>query len=110
MTRVLPAPRERVFDSLTDAGALAEWWGPARFSIPWIDFAPRVGATYRIRMQPREGDAFDLTGTFREVEAPSRLAFSCHCEPPAPDDQDTVAQISLHTTDDSTEINLSQGP
>jgi uncharacterized protein YndB with AHSA1/START domain len=110
LTRVLPASREGVFDSFANAALLAKWWGPEGFTIPRIEFTPRVGATYRIEMQPPEGDAFSLTGTFREVEVPSRLAFSFQWEPPDPDDQDTVAQVSFHVTDDSTEVHLSQGP
>lgn len=110
MTRVLPACRDRVFDSFADAALLAKWWGPKGFRISRIDFAPRVGGTYRIEMQPPEGDAFHLTGIFREVEVPSRLTFSFQWEPPDPDDQDTAAQLSFHVTGDSTEVHLSQGP
>jgi glutathione S-transferase len=57
MTQVLPASRQRVFDLFTDAALLAQWRGPKGFGIPTIDFTPRVGAAYRIEMQPVEGDA-----------------------------------------------------
>lgn len=61
-------------------------------------------------MKPPDGVAFHLTGTFLQVDAPSRLAFSFEWEPPDPDDQTTVAQLSFHAVDDSTEVHLSQGP
>ena len=64
LTRLFPAPRARVFEFLADAALLAEWWGPRGFSIPSIDFVPRVGGSYRIEMQPPGGYAFALTGTF----------------------------------------------
>ena len=108
MTRVISRPRDRVFECFTDAALLARWWGPADFSIPSIEFAPRVGATYRIEMQPPAGDAFALTGTFREFDAPSRLAFSFLWRPPHPDDVETVAQLSFEVIDESTEVRLSQ--
>jgi uncharacterized protein YndB with AHSA1/START domain len=110
MTRTLRAPPERVYQFFADASLLAKWWGPRGFSIPSIDFAPRVGATYRIEMQPPEGEAFHLSGKFREVDPPSRLAFSFEWEPPDPDDQETVAQLSFQPVDDSTEIVFVQAP
>jgi uncharacterized protein YndB with AHSA1/START domain len=110
LTRLFPAPRARVFEFFAGAALLAEWWGPRGFSIPSIDFVPRVGGTYRIEMQPPEGDAFALTGTFREVDIPSRLAFTFEWEPGDPDDEETVAQLALEVTDDSTSVQLRQGP
>lgn len=108
--RVLPVRRERLFEFFADAALLARWWGPVGFSIPSIDFAPRVGATYRIEMQPPEGDAFQLIGTFHEVDAPSRLTFSFQWRPPDPDDVETVAQLSFDDIDGATGVQLTQGP
>ena len=110
LARVFPAPRERVFEFFADAALLARWWGPTGFSIPTIDFVPRAGGTYRIEMQPPDGDAFALTGTFREVDMPSRLAFTFEWEPADPDDQETVAQLAFEVTDGSTGFRLRQGP
>ena len=109
LTRVVPAPRDLVFELFTDADQLARWWGPRGFTIPTIDFEPRAGATYRIGMQPPEGDVFHLTGTFHEVDPPARLAFSFVWDPPDPDDVETVAQLSFQDSDGSTEILLAQG-
>ena len=81
LTRLFTAPRARVFEFFAEAALLAKWWGPRGFSIPSIDFVPRVGGTYRIEMKPPEGDAFALMGTFREVDIPSRLAFTFEWEP-----------------------------
>ena len=70
MTRVLPAPRERVYDAFTTPDLFAEWWGPRGFTAPRVNLDPRPGGRYRILMQPPEGEAFHLTGEFREVEPP----------------------------------------
>jgi uncharacterized protein YndB with AHSA1/START domain len=110
LTPVFRAPRARVFELFVDPAALARWWGPRGFSIPTIDFAPRVGATYRIEMQPPAGESFQLTGTFRVVERPSRLAFSFEWEPADPDDVETVARLSFEAIDETTEVRLTQGP
>jgi uncharacterized protein YndB with AHSA1/START domain len=110
MTRVLPVSPSRAFEFFADPGLLARWWGPRGFSIPSIDFTPRVGASYAIEMQPPGGEPFHLTGTFREVDAPSRLAFSFEWKPPDPDDQETLAQLSFQRVVDSTQIGVAQGP
>jgi uncharacterized protein YndB with AHSA1/START domain len=98
-----------MYELFVDPVRLARWWGPRGFSVPSIDFAPRVGATYRIEMQPPEGDAFDLTGRFRDVDAPSRLAFSFNWEPADQDDLETLAELSFRALGNSTEVVLTQG-
>jgi uncharacterized protein YndB with AHSA1/START domain len=95
LKRVLHAPRSRVFRALTEPNELAKWWGPHGFTSPSIEFDLRVGGSYRIAMQPPEGDLFYLQGEFREVDPPSRLAYTFRWEDPTPDDQETVVTLSL---------------
>jgi uncharacterized protein YndB with AHSA1/START domain len=109
MTRVLPATRTDTYRALTDPEELTKWWGPRGFTIPSVDFDPSVGATYRIAMQPPEGDLFQLSGEFREVDPPARLAFTFRWEPPDPDDRETVATLSLEERGSETEVLLVQG-
>lgn len=108
--RTFPVRRPRLYECFADAALLAKWWGPRGFTIPSIEFTPSAGAGYRIEMQPQGGEAFELRGTFRTVEAPSRLAFSFEWVPPDPDDQETLAELSFEEVDDSTELRLRQGP
>jgi uncharacterized protein YndB with AHSA1/START domain len=110
ITRVLPAPPAIVFAAFSDARQLARWWGPKGFTAPNLDFDPRVGATYRIEMQPPDGERFYLTGQVREVDPPSRLAFSFVWEEPDPDDVETEVTLSFRSRDQSTEVALEQGP
>jgi uncharacterized protein YndB with AHSA1/START domain len=60
-------------------------------------------------MQPPEGDRFHLNGEFREVDAPTRLAFTFAWEPPNPDDVETLVDLSFRDLGDSTEVAFSQG-
>lgn len=108
--RTLPAARPIVFDAFADASELARWWGPEGFSVPWLEFNPRVGASYRIEMQPPQGDSFHLTGEFQAVDPPSRLAFTFAWEPPDPDDVETLADLSFRDLGGVTEIAFRQGP
>jgi len=98
-----------VFELFTESRELARWWGPEGFSTPSLDFEPRVGKGYRIEMKPPEGDAFHLTGEFREVDPPARLAFTFRWEPPDSDDVETVVELSFRELDGSTEVELIQG-
>jgi uncharacterized protein YndB with AHSA1/START domain len=98
-----------VFQALAESDQLAQWWGPAGFSSPSVDFDPRAGASYRIKMQPPEGEAFHLRGEFREVEPPRRLAFTFIWEEPDPDDQETLVTLTLEDLGGSTRLIVDQG-
>jgi uncharacterized protein YndB with AHSA1/START domain len=109
LTRILPAPRQAVYRALSDPGELAKWWGPRGFTAPSVEFTPRVGGSYRIAMQPPEGQLFYLTGEFREVDPPARLVYTFWWEDPTPDDRETVVTLSLREVADVTELDLAQG-
>jgi uncharacterized protein YndB with AHSA1/START domain len=109
LQRVLPGPPATVFAAFSDPTELAKWWGPSGFTVPSLEFEPRVGASYRIEMQPPEGERFYLTGEFREVDPPARLAYSFLWEEPDPDDVATEVDLRLRDLGGSTEVALTQG-
>jgi uncharacterized protein YndB with AHSA1/START domain len=109
LKRVLQAPAFTVFRACTVPEELAKWWGPRGFTTPAIEIDLRVGGRYRFGMQPPEGDLFHLTGEFREVDPPSRLAYTFMWEPPDPDDRETVVTLSFRDVDGSTEVDFTQG-
>jgi uncharacterized protein YndB with AHSA1/START domain len=110
ISRVVPAPASAVVRAFFVESELAKWWGPAGFTVPALDFDPRVGHSYRIEMQPPEGDSFHLTGEFREVDPPRRLAYTFVWEPPDPDDVETLVELSFRDRGESTEVVVAQGP
>ncbi len=110
LKRNLPAPPMVVFAAFSDPNELAKWWGPKGFTIPSLSFQARVGEGYRIEMQPPEGDAFHLTGEFREVQPPTRLAFTFVWEPPDADDAETLVDLSFRDLGESTKVVFTQGP
>jgi uncharacterized protein YndB with AHSA1/START domain len=109
LERTMPAPRAVVYRALTDPEELAKWWGPRGFTAPSVEFDPRVGGSYRIAMQPPDGDLFHLSGEFREVDPPARLAYTFRWDPPDPDDRETLATLSLRDRGERTELLLTQG-
>ena len=108
--RTLAAVPSVAFGAFSDSSELANWWGPQGFTPPSLDFHPLVGDSYRIEMQPPEGDSFYLTGEFREVDPPVRLAYTFRWEDPDPDDIETLVTLSFRDLGESTEVALTQGP
>ena len=109
MERFLPAPPASVFTAFTDPDKMRRWWGPEGFTIADLRFQAQVDEDYRIEMQPPGGDAFYLTGEFREVDAPIRLAYTFVWEPPDPDDVETLVVLSFADLGVSTGVALTQG-
>jgi uncharacterized protein YndB with AHSA1/START domain len=108
MKRVIHAPRPLVFNALTAPDELAKWWGPSGFTAPSVEVDLRVGGSYRIAMQPPDGDLFYLSGEFRELDPPARLAYTFRWEDPDPDDRETLVTLSLGDRGQSTELVLTQ--
>jgi uncharacterized protein YndB with AHSA1/START domain len=106
---VVDAPAPVVFTAFTEPDELSRWWGPKGFTVPSLDYRARVGETYRIEMQPPDGEAFWLTGEFREVDPPVRLAYTFVWEDPDPDDVRTLVNLSFRDLEGSTGVALTQG-
>ncbi|MBV9896299.1 MAG: SRPBCC family protein [Chloroflexi bacterium] len=81
MTRVFDAPRELVYQVCTEAQHMAEWWGPAKLSLPVCEMDVRPGGTYRFVQRDDDGTEYPFRGEFREVVAPSRLVMTQIFEP-----------------------------
>jgi uncharacterized protein YndB with AHSA1/START domain len=109
LTRTLPAEPETIWRAMTDPEQLAEWWGPEGFTTPRVDFDPEVGGSYRIAMQPPDGELFHVHGEFREVDPPARLSYTFVWDPPDPDDRETLVTLSLEGRGERTEVSCTQG-
>ena len=98
-----------MFKACTGPAELSRWWGPKGFTAPSVEIDLRVGGRYRIVMQPPQGDAFRLSGEFREVIPPSRLAYTFRWEPPDPDDVETLVVLVLNGLGMRTELEVTHG-
>jgi uncharacterized protein YndB with AHSA1/START domain len=88
ITRVIDAPRERVFQAWTEPGQLVQWWGPRGMTTPVCEMDLRPGGIFRTVMRAPDGTEYPNTGVFLEVRAPEQLVFSDAYEPgwkPAPE-------------------------
>lgn len=108
MRRVLPAPRPLVFRAMTEPTLLARWWGPRGFTSPSLEIDLRVGGSYRIAMQPPDGELFYLSGEFTQVDPPALLAYTFRWEDPDADDRETEVTLRLEDLGEFTEVAFTQ--
>ena len=76
ITRVLDAPRERVFEAWTRPEHLTKWFGPRDFSAPDVSVDLRPGGTWRVCIRSPEGRDYWMHGVYREIVPPERLVFT----------------------------------
>jgi uncharacterized protein YndB with AHSA1/START domain len=75
VTRSFRAPRTLVYRAYTEPDLVRRWMlGPPGWSMPVCEMDVRVGGRYRWRWRNDEnGTEFGFSGTFREVQPPSKL-------------------------------------
>jgi uncharacterized protein YndB with AHSA1/START domain len=76
IVRNIKAPRPRVYAAWTDVKLSSAWWMPKECSLVSCDMDVREGGEWRRRMRVPDGTVIDKWGTYREVAAPERLAFT----------------------------------
>jgi uncharacterized protein YndB with AHSA1/START domain len=103
LRRIIPVPRERVFQAWLDPASLAQWMRPGGATDATAEVDPKVGGRFRIVMI--EGPKrFEHTGEYRVIEPPERLEFTWISQ--ATDHQPTVVTIDFLERSGGTELVL----
>ena len=107
LTRVLDAPRERVFAAWTQPRQLEQWFGPQGFTLHSCETDPRPGGVFRLCLRSPQGRDYWVRGEYREVVAPERLVIACtaHDENDAPQLEEVIS-VTLADEGDSTRLSL----
>jgi uncharacterized protein YndB with AHSA1/START domain len=74
-SRLIDAPRERVFKAFADPVHLARWWGPNGFTSTFHEFDLRPGGAWRFVMHGPDGANYPNESVFVEVVTPERIVF-----------------------------------
>jgi uncharacterized protein YndB with AHSA1/START domain len=83
VTRTFNAPRTLVWDAHTKPELVQKWMlGPPGWTMPVCEMDVREGGKYRWRWRNQEdGKEFGFYGTFKEVQAPSRIVHDEYFDP-----------------------------
>ena len=76
ITRVLDAPRERLFRCWTEAALLKRWFAPRPWTTPVAELDVRPGGATNIVMRSPEGQDVPNPGVFLEIVPNQRLVFT----------------------------------
>ena len=74
ISRVVAAPRERVFEAFTEVRHLSRWWGPEGFTTTTRAFEFRVGGAWDFVMHGPDGTDYQEWISWTEITPPERIA------------------------------------
>jgi len=75
ITRILDAPRQRVWTVLTEPEHMKDWWTPQTFTMIAMTMDFRPGGSFHMGM--RSGEGYKMWGKFlyHEIAPPERIVF-----------------------------------
>ena len=101
-SRVIDAPRQRVWRAFTEAEQLAHWWGPKGFKLHVEKLDLRPGGIFLYRMRSASGQEMWGRFVYREITRTGTVGFrgvvfgpsGWHCA--RPDERDLAAPDAQH--------------
>ena len=76
LTRLIDAPREKLFRAWTDPELLRQWFAPLPYTTPTAELDVRPGGSSLIVMRAPDGTDMPLNGVYLEVIRNERLVFT----------------------------------
>jgi uncharacterized protein YndB with AHSA1/START domain len=76
LTRIINAPRQRVYQAWTDPELLKQWFAPKPWTTPAAQLDVRAGGANLIVMRGPDGNEFPNRGVYLEVVPNERLVFT----------------------------------
>jgi uncharacterized protein YndB with AHSA1/START domain len=73
LTRLVEAPREKLYRAWTDPGLLTQWFAPKPWTTPRAELDVRPGGSNLVVMADPEGNEFPNRGVYLEVVPNERL-------------------------------------
>lgn len=104
VTRIIHAPREKVFAAWTDPELLKQWWGPGPITCPEAHVDLREGGAYRIANLENDGSVVWISGTFERVRVPDELVYTWRIDTRA--DEVSLVRVNFLPHPEGTELRL----
>jgi uncharacterized protein YndB with AHSA1/START domain len=76
LTRIINAPRERVYQGWTDPELMKQWFAPKPWTTPVVQINLRVGGSNLIVMRGPDGNEFPNRGVYLEIVPNEKLVFT----------------------------------
>lgn len=76
LTRIIDAPREKLFKAWTDPELLKQWFAPLPYTTPVAELDVRPGGSNLIVMRSPDGNEMPNRGVYLEVVENERLVFT----------------------------------
>jgi uncharacterized protein YndB with AHSA1/START domain len=77
LTRIVEAPRERLFQGWTEPKLIPQWFAPAPLTTTVHEFDPRPGGAFRVTMRDAaSGAEYPANGVFLEIVRNERLVWT----------------------------------
>lgn len=76
LTRLIDAPREKLFRCWTEPELLKQWFAPLPYTVPHAELDARTGGANYIVMRSPEGQDMPMRGVYLEVVPNQRIVFT----------------------------------
>jgi len=76
LTRLIDAPREKLYRAWTEPELLKQWFAPAPYTTPRAELDVRVGGANTVVMRSPDGNDIPCSGVYLEVVPNQRLVFT----------------------------------
>ncbi len=104
LVRRVKARQSIVFDAMTTAEGIAQWWGPDAGPVLIAESDPRKGGRYRVRFRSLDGTEHESGGEYLELKRPERLVMSWRWKGGIEDPNESRVEIVLRVIPEGTEI------
>jgi uncharacterized protein YndB with AHSA1/START domain len=103
LNRTLDAPVADVFSALTTADRITRWYGPSDdYKVEVHEWDLKVGGTYRISLNHKDGNVHTVHGTFREILEGEKLSYTWSWEGQPP--LDSLVTFRLREVQGKTDL------
>lgn len=106
LVRRIGARPSIVFEALSTAEGIAQWWGPDAGPVLLAEVDLRVGGAFRVRFRSLDGLEHECFGRFLEVRPPERLMMTWRWLGGAEDPGESELSFVLRAIDGATELTL----
>jgi uncharacterized protein YndB with AHSA1/START domain len=104
LVRRIRARPQVVFDAVTSADGIAQWWGPDAGPVVVAEADARVGGRYRVRFRMLDASEHESSGEFLEIVRPERVVLSWRWKGGVEDPGVSRVEIMLRPVPEGTEL------